>query len=116
MRWYLIMIPFLSLFTYSTYKWEIYNSKIDEMDLIVLNSLYEATDLNKLRIYDEIPISNLENYLFKNLSLESQVPLNTTLDIYSGDDGKLTLLIKWTSHLKDEDISINKNYILDTSL
>ncbi len=116
MRWYLIMIPFLTLFTYTTFKLEVYNSRINELDLVVLNSLYEATNINKLRNYDENAVENLEVYLTKNVALESQTPLPMDFEIYTGDSDNLSVLIKWKTILDDTNIQINKNYIMDSTI
>ena len=78
MRWYLITIPFITIFLFSGFKLDVYHEQKDNIDLIVENALYETLNLNKLRTMDQdlLDEESFQNNLIKYLTMQSNYSLD----------------------------------------
>lgn len=118
MRWYLIMIPFLSLFLYSGFKLELYQEKLDDIEPVVINSLYSATNIDALRYYQSniVDEEKLKLQLVKFIALESSISTDTTLKYKITSYNPLTIDVAIATSALDSDIEVRRSFILDTTI
>lgn len=117
MRWYLVMLPFLSLFLFTGFKWQVYMQQIDTIDEISIHSIYSSIDMNKMINYDP---ENMLNDIKEQLVKYSVIELNYNIDYQISykiiQYNPLILKVKLRSYTSNSTPEIEKMYILDTHL
>ena len=110
------MIPFLVVFFYSGFKWQVYEQQINLIDNIVKDSLYSATDLNKLRNYDnDFLDQELILYLIKYLAIDTKYNLDYELGLTITNKKPLAITVSISSIINNSSPSIQKTYIMDST-
>ncbi len=116
MRWYLVMIPFFALFLYSGFKWEVYQSQIDDIDQLGSNSLYSSVNISRLRNYDtNVLTKEFKLQLVKFMSLEMNYPLDYKIGYKIVNKTPLAIALKLETNNNGIKSAIQKIYILDSS-
>lgn len=116
MKWYIILIPFISVFLYTGYKWQVYNEQISSMDSVAMNSLYASTNLAKIRNYDPNVVD--EEFLYDYLryyTFETSDDFNSNINIKLQETNPPALTISITNELGEATPTTTKTYILDST-
>ncbi len=116
MRWYFVMIPFLSVFLFAGFKWQVYNTKIYSIDAAGENTLYKISDISKLRNYDgDIYDEDFINQIIKYVALDEKNHFDTKISYRITNQNPLAIDIKIETDVLGSVISITKSFILDTT-
>lgn len=116
MRWYLILIPFISLFLYTGYKWQVYNEQISSMDSVAINSLYAETNLATIRNFDFSSVS--EEFFYDYIRFfvfENPDDFASTINITLQETNPLAINVTVSSDLGDTNPTTEKTYVLESS-
>lgn len=116
MKWYLILIPFISIFLYTGYKWQVYNEQISSMDNIAINSLYASTNIAKVRNYEPLVIDQtfLYDYI-RYFVYETPNDFNSNINIKVQQTNPIAITISITNELNDSSPTTTKTYVLDST-
>lgn len=116
MKWYLILIPFISVFLYSGYKWQVYNEQISSMDSVAINSLYSETNLATMRNFDFSSVNSdfIYDYI-RFFVFENPDDFDSTIKITLQETNPLAINVTVTSNLGDTNPTTTKTYVLESS-
>ena len=80
------MIPFIGIFIFSGFKWQIYNDQFEAVDNYTENALYSNVKIDSLRKYKEnIFDENLPLQLLKYFVVENENKLQSTISFEKSD-------------------------------
>ena len=118
MRWYLITIPFITIFLFSGFKLDVYYEQNDNIDLIVENSLYETVNINQLRTMDEglIKKEEFENNLIKYLTMQPNYSLDYDISYKVVSTNPIIVDVLLETKVYDSNIGISRTFILDSTI
>jgi len=118
MRWYLITIPFITIFLFTGFKLDVYHEQKNNIDYIVENSLYEAVNINRLRTFDDniITENDLERELIKYLGVQPNYSLDYEISYKIVKQDPLIVDVFLTSKVYDTQPTISKTFILDSTV
>lgn len=116
MKWYLILIPFISIFLYTGYKWQVYNQQISSMDNIAINSLYSSTNIAKIRNYDaEMEVEQFVLDYIRYFVFESGDDYDSNINIKIQNTNPPAITISITNYLGNVTPTTTKTYVLDST-
>ena len=118
MRWYLITIPFITIFLFIGFKLDVYHDQGNTINYTSENALYDATNINKLRTFEDniIDQEDLIINLIKYITVQPNYSLdyNISYQIISQTPLIIDIIIE-TTH-KGETMTISKTFIMDSTI
>lgn len=115
MRWYIIMMPFITIFLFCGFKWQIYQQQISNSDYIGLNSVYSSINVNKLRTYQaDILTDELIYQLVKYIAVETEYKSDYTIGLSVLNQKIPALAISIKTDALDSNMEIQRAFIMES--